>query len=173
MSRVYLLELLYAMVEDMTVVNGFYYDWNTRKGGDIFRNDRKAPNVTISFGDGVDASDRGGIGSAQYMTDKTVEMLVSVPISGANVKASDVHYEQEMAMARAMNDIVTRYDCPNYLCSGGGNPAKAVKAKELRFLGDSPEEALSEGKFTSMRTTCQFNVKYVTERKLGDIKGDY
>ena len=173
MSRVNVLELLYAMVEDMTVANGFYYDWNTRKGGEIFRNDRTAPSITIAFGDETDVSDRGGIGSNEYMSDVTVEMLASVPMGGIDTKGSDVHYEQEKAMSKALDDIVTRYDCPAYLCTGGGDSAKKVKAKELRYLGNSIDESGREGKFTTMRMTCQFNVKYVTQRKLGDVKGVY
>ncbi len=173
MSRVYLLELLYAMVEDMTIANGFYFDWNTRKGGEVFRNDRTAPSVTISFGDETDSSDRGGIGSSEYMSDVTVEMLLSVPMGGTDVKGSDVHYEQEKAMSKALNDIVTRYDCPAYLCAGGGDPAKKVKTKELRYLGNSVDESAREGKFSTMRMTCQFNIKYVTQRKLGDLKNAY
>lgn len=173
MSRVYVLELLYAMVEDMTVANGFYYNWNTRKGGEIFRNDRTAPSITISLGDETDVTDRGGVGSAEYMSDVVVEMLASVPMGGIDTKGSDVHYEQQEAISKALNDIVTRYDCPTYLCAGGGDSSKKVKTKELRYLGNSIDEASREGKFTTMRMTCQFNIKYVTQRKLGDIKGVY
>jgi len=163
MSRATALTLLYNMVDDMTIANGFNYDWNVHKGGDKFRGVRgQTPAITISFGAETNVDDRGGVGSWEYIDDANFTVTGKVCLSGANVPASEVAYEEQLAISRALDDIKTRYDSEGYLCANG------LSARQLKYLGSDVLDKIDEQKYTTMRIECNFNLKYVTQRKLLD-----
>ena len=163
MSRATALTLLYEMVADMTTANGFNYTWIIHKGGDTFNGVRSpSPALTISFGNETNVDDGGGIGSGEYIDDANFTITGKVALAGADVRASDVPYEEELAVARALDDIKTRYDSKGYLCDNG------LSAKSLKYLGSDTLDKEDEQKYTTMRIECNFNLKYVTQRKLLD-----
>jgi hypothetical protein len=163
MSKEPILPLLYEMVEDMTKANDFNYDWVVHKGGDKFRGVKgQVPAVTISSGDEDNVDDRGGIGSGQYIDEATYFITAKVGIKGADILPSDVKYEEEQAIARAIDDIKTRYDSEAFFCG------KGVEVKSLQYQGSISLEKANEQKYTTMRIQCRFDIKYVTERKLFD-----
>lgn len=162
MSRALALQLLYEMVSDMTVANGFNYDWVVHKGGDKFLGVRANPAITINFGSETNVDDIGGIGSGEYRDDANFTITGKVAFGGANVTASNVDYEEERALAKALDDIKTRYDSGRYLCTGGVNDAR------VKYLGSESPSFSREQKFTTMRIVCNFNLKYTTQRKFID-----
>jgi len=163
MSRATALTVLYEMVNNMTTVNGFNYNWTIHKGGDTYFGSRNPqPSITISFGYESNVDDRGGIGSGEYIDDANVIITGKVPLTGADIKSSDVPYEEQLAISRGLDDIKTRFDSEGYLCANG------VKARQLKYLGSDVLEKEDEQKYTTMRIECQYNLKYVTERKLLD-----
>lgn len=164
MSQQKAIELLYEMAEDITTANGFNYDWKLLKGGDRFLTARdRTPCVTITIGDEDNADDIGAIGSGQYIDTLKINFDIKVPIMEANVPSSDVMYQQQIDMAKAVDDIKKRYSTGRYLCSNG-----FAELRSLRYIKTRNDIVETEQKLSIGRRSLEFELKYVTERVFFD-----
>jgi hypothetical protein len=156
--------LMYEMVTDMTVANGFNFEWFIQGDKDIRKGDRTVSNgaITIGFQSENNTNQNGGIGSGQYIDDAIVMVTGKVNMAGTNVRGYDVEVETKKAYTKALDDIKTRYDSPKYLCQN------ELDCRGLMYQSGEIVKISEEGKFRSMRVECLFLVKYVTQRKLLD-----
>ena len=154
---------MYNMVADMTIANGFNFDWIIHGDGDMRRGNRTGGAITIDFQNETNTNKNGGIGSGQYIDDAIVEITGKVNLEEADVRASEVTRKTKQQFTKALDDIKTRYDSPKYLCNNGAD------CRGLIYQGCEFEQVIKEGKFRSMRVKCRFLVKYVTQRKLLDV----
>ena len=162
MSSVLIENLMYEMVSQMTVANGFNYDWIIHGDGDTRRGNRTGGAITIDFESETNTNDNGGIGSARYIDDARVYITGKVNLVGSDVRGGDVNRLAKQSFTKALDDIKTRYDSPKYLNTNGGD------CRGLIYQGAEFIKEEKEGKFRSMRVRCEFLVKYVTQRKFID-----
>lgn len=162
MSRATAITLLYEMVDDMTIANGFNYDWQYEKSGDLYFDADVNPILTITLGDEEDESDIGGAGSSEYICDVDVEIQAKGVIEG--IKDSyEIPYEQQIVMSKMRDDIVTRFDSPFYLRKNG------LRAITLSLIGVNIEPEEEEERYTTDRVVANYTLKYKTQRKLLDM----
>jgi len=162
MSAELIENLMYDMVADMTIANGFNFDWTIEGDGDTRTGIRDGGSITIDFDSESNSNDQGGIGSGQYIDDARVYVTGKVNLATANTRGNNVTRLTKRQNALALDDIKTRYDSPRYLCANGAD-CRGMIYKGMEIL-----EMEKEGKFRTLRVKCEFTVKYVTQRKLLD-----
>jgi len=153
--------LMYDMVADMTIVNGFNFDWTIEGDGDTRTGNRTGGSITIDFDSEDNKDDQGGIGSGQYIDDARVYVTGKVNLATPNTRGTNVVRLTKSQNTRALDDIKQRYDSPKYLKANSS-------ARELHYRGMEVIKMEKEGKFRTMRVKCEFLVKYVTQRKFFD-----
>ena len=162
MSAQLIEDIMYEMVDQMTIANGFNFDWVVVGDGDTRTGNRTGGSITIDFDSETNTNSSGGVGSAQYIDDARVYITGKVNLSGSDVRGNDVTRLTKREYTKALDDIKTRYDSPRYLCNNGAD------CRGLIYQGCEFIKMEREGKFRSLRVRCEFLVKYVTERKLLD-----
>ena len=162
MSAELIENLMYAMVDDMTIANGFNLDWVVHGDGDTRRGNRTGGAITIDFDSESNTNDSGGIGAGRYIDDARVYVTGKVNLNIPDTRGINVDRLTKQQNAKALDDIKTRYDSPRYFNTHGAD------CRGLIYKGAEIEKISKEGKFRSYRVKCEFLVKYVTQRKFID-----
>lgn len=145
---------LYQMVSDMTVANGYNYDWTIRGGGNAYFGatvDNPAM-ITISVLDEENVDDDGGIGSFEYMNNATVEMYITVTSPVGDQLSSDTQYDNLISVSRGIDDVQNRYTSNAELCNEG--------VQSFLYKGCDVEEIPNEDSFAMYRATLRFEMLY-------------
>ncbi len=157
MSSVLVIETLEEMVSTMTIARGYYFDWVVEYNRT--RGDSAKAGLDIHIGDETNVDDQGGCGSNQYIDDCFITMTAKVP---ANTSTRDIDKGQEIAFAKALDDIKKRFGTDRYLCDAG------IQARGLRYQNKKVEKKEKEGVVTPSRLVCEFRLKYITNRGIGE-----
>ena len=158
MSRAKLIDAMYDMVSDMTITNGFNYDWIVVYDGDKSKGKIGNSQITISLGTENNEDDIGGNGSAQYIDSVEATITGKVNIEGADIRGYEIPYKMELALSKALDDIKTRYDSYRALCLRG------VACRGLNYISSEPVQKPQEGKYRQVRIECKYEDRYITER---------
>ncbi len=157
MSRVGVIEAFDEMITTMTTARGYYFDWVDEY--DRSRGDSGKASLDIHVGDETNKDDEGGCGSNQYIDECIVTMKVKVPVSTVTRKLSD---GQEMTFAKALDDVKKRFGSDKYFRD------KGIPTRNLKYLSSVPEKEEKEGVVTPSRLVCEFRLKYITNRGIGE-----
>jgi hypothetical protein len=152
---------LYDLVADMTIANGYNYDWQVRY--DIEKSAPPKPNgkamLTIELGDETNQDDIGGAGAGQYIDLVQVLMTASVATAETDSKMSSIAYDQSIACSLAISDIKKMFNnapLQDDLCTAG--------VHDLHYTGATIEVVENADKYTGKRAICTFDMQYRSER---------
>lgn len=155
MGRVAILEAIYTRVSDMTVANGYHYNWVTLESD--------GNGARIGEGNAINASmgqserlDNGSGAQNQYKMSIPVNITGIVFIGDSTVK--NIHLEIEKTKAKIEEDIIKAYGIAyDALCTAGGQEIMLIEEVDnpnILLSDDSKNDAFEA------ELTLQYEVKY-------------
>lgn len=158
MSRIGLIESVYDALAEMTVLNGYSFNYLSYKmdmsvdNGTLLKT--VAPKISVSFRPENPIPEALTDGSSGYMHSGSIPAVVQCRFHIGNEKLDELEYEREIMRAKIIDDIAKRFSLPN--------PFDCVY--EVEFGGEEePDFSMeSEDKYGNY-VFMVYNMKYRTE----------
>lgn len=167
MSASAVFSAIFDVVPNITVANGFNFDWIVDKGGDLYFTSTDGPkfNAVVLSEENIDGAgfqgggQSGGGSQGEYTSIMEVELHARIPMTQAGVSASDTDYQTSINVLNGIEDLLKAFDknsvYSNGICTAG--------AHLWQYRGYELERLPEEDKYNTIKAILSYDFQYRTQ----------
>ena len=152
-----------AMIAEMTIANGFEYDWAYHNRTDIHQPEDIY--VSMDTPEGEENNDEdGGVGVNQYENERQVEFYLFLKNDTAPAELDDVIEDVEDKLELALDDFKLKFNSTrdDGLCSAG---VKKAQYRTMKWVGLTETESKA-GRYAPIKMKVFYQFVYKQSRGL-------